>query len=81
MDIDQPKVSALVRGKLEGFAMERLYRFLNALGRDVEIVVTPKPKSRKKATPRVRGGATRPRVRPAAKVWYAGGDPINFSPP
>ena len=50
MGIDQPKVSQLMRGKLDGFSMERLYRFLNALGRDVEIVVTPKPKSRREAT-------------------------------
>ena len=39
LGIDQPKVSALVRGHLTGFSMERLYRLLNALGRDVEIVV------------------------------------------
>ena len=46
MGVDQPKVSALVRGRLDGFSMERLYRFLNALGRDVEIVVRPTPGSR-----------------------------------
>ena len=34
--VDQPKVSALVRGKLAGFSTERLCRFLNALGRDVD---------------------------------------------
>jgi len=45
MGVDQPKVSALVRGRLDGFSMERLYRFLNALGRDVEIVVRPTPES------------------------------------
>lgn len=39
LDIDQPKVSALVRGRLEGFSTERLLRFLNALGRDVDIVI------------------------------------------
>lgn len=43
MGIDQPKVSALVRGRLDGFSMERLYRLLNALGRDIEIVVRPTP--------------------------------------
>ena len=32
MGVDQPKVSALVRGRLDGFSMERLYRFLIALG-------------------------------------------------
>lgn len=50
MGIDQPKVSQLVNGKLDGFSMERIYRFLNALGMDVEIVVKPKPRSRKGAT-------------------------------
>src|SRR5580698_6799049 len=39
LGIDQPKVSALLRGKLDGFSTERLIRFLNALGQDVEIVV------------------------------------------
>ena len=41
LDIDQPKVSALLRGKLSGFSTERLFRFLNALGRDVQIVIKP----------------------------------------
>jgi predicted XRE-type DNA-binding protein len=55
----QPKVSDLFRGRLEGFSMERLYRFLNALGQDVQIVVRPKPRSREYAT-------IRARVKPAA---------------
>jgi predicted XRE-type DNA-binding protein len=38
----QSKVSDLLRGKLQGFSMERLIRFLNALDRDVQIVVTAK---------------------------------------
>jgi predicted XRE-type DNA-binding protein len=41
LGIDQPKVSALLRGKLDGFSLDRLFRFLNALGRDVEIVIRP----------------------------------------
>ncbi|MGH8435074.1 MAG: helix-turn-helix domain-containing protein [Pseudomonas sp.] len=41
LGIDQPKVSALLRGYLRGFSLERLTRFLNALGRDVDIVVNP----------------------------------------
>jgi predicted XRE-type DNA-binding protein len=41
LGIDQPKVSALLRGKLEGFSIDRLFRFLNALGRDVEITIRP----------------------------------------
>jgi predicted XRE-type DNA-binding protein len=58
MGLDQPKVSALLRGRLDGFSMERLYRCLNALGRDVEIIVKPTPKGRSTArlmvTPRRR---------------------------
>jgi predicted XRE-type DNA-binding protein len=41
LGIDQLRVSALMRGKLEGFSIDRLLRFVNALGRDVEIVISP----------------------------------------
>jgi predicted XRE-type DNA-binding protein len=41
LGIDQPKISALMRGKLDGFSLVRLFRFLNALDRDVEIVIRP----------------------------------------
>jgi len=53
LGIDQPKVSDLINGKLSGFSTVRLFRFLNALGRDVEIVVKTKPKSRSQAQTRV----------------------------
>ncbi|MBI1738259.1 MAG: XRE family transcriptional regulator [Acidobacteria bacterium] len=39
LGVDQPKVSALKRGRLSGFSLERLVRFLILLGRDVQIVV------------------------------------------
>ena len=39
LGIDQPKVSALLNGKLSGFTTSRLLRFLNALGHDVDIVI------------------------------------------
>jgi predicted XRE-type DNA-binding protein len=42
LDIDQPKVSALVNGHLTAFSTERLIRFLTLLGRDVEIVIKSK---------------------------------------
>src|SRR5437870_8242312 len=32
LGLDQPKVSALIRGRLDGYSIERLFRFLNALG-------------------------------------------------
>ena len=39
LEVDQPKVSALIRGRLAGFSLDRLVRFLVLLGSDVEIVV------------------------------------------
>ena len=49
LETTQPKVSNLINGRLDGFSLERLARFLNTLGRDVEIVVKPRPRSRKTA--------------------------------
>ena len=45
LELDQPKVSALVRGRLAGFSLDRLVRFLVLLGRDVEIVVRQRPRT------------------------------------
>jgi predicted XRE-type DNA-binding protein len=46
LGINQPKVSALLHYKLEGFSVERLMHFLLALDHDIEIVVKAKPTSR-----------------------------------
>jgi predicted XRE-type DNA-binding protein len=53
LGIDQPKISALKQGKLSGFSIERLMRFLLLLGRDIEIAVKGKPRSRSVARLRV----------------------------
>jgi predicted XRE-type DNA-binding protein len=50
LGIDQPKVSALVSGKLSGFSLERLFRFLNELGQDVTIKVSPKSRAHHKGS-------------------------------
>ena len=47
LGVTQPKVSALRRYKMEGFSVERLMNLLTALDQDVEIVIRPKPRSRK----------------------------------
>ena len=39
LGIDQPKVSNLIRGKLDDFSIARLMRFAILLGKDIEIVV------------------------------------------
>ena len=64
----QPKVSQLLAGKLDGFSIERLIRYLNTLGRDVQIVVTPKPRSRDHATVRVIGKSRSPRSGDAGRA-------------
>jgi predicted XRE-type DNA-binding protein len=45
--VTQPKVSALRHYKLAGFSVERLMNLLTAVDQDVEIVIRPKPRSRK----------------------------------
>jgi predicted XRE-type DNA-binding protein len=50
LDLNQPKISALANYQLEGFSVERLLRFLNALGRDVEIVIRRNSRSRRPGT-------------------------------
>src|ERR1700690_3809547 len=40
LGISQPKVSALLNGRLDGFSTDRLFRFLNNLGCDVQINVS-----------------------------------------
>ena len=53
MGIDQPKVSALLNGRLTNFSSERLMRLLTRLGQDVEIVVKTKPRRRQRGRIRV----------------------------
>jgi predicted XRE-type DNA-binding protein len=46
LNISQPKVSALLNGRLDGFSTERLFRFLNNLGCDIQIKVSkPRPRT------------------------------------
>jgi predicted XRE-type DNA-binding protein len=56
LGITQPKVSALLRGQLDGFSTDRLFRFLNALGSDIEIVVSARRQSSTRAIIRVVDG-------------------------
>ena len=39
LGIDQPKVSALMRGKLDDFSIDRLLRFPNVLGHGADLLV------------------------------------------
>jgi predicted XRE-type DNA-binding protein len=45
LGLDQANVSRLMSGKLSGFTLDRLFRFLNALDLDIEVTVSRKPAS------------------------------------
>jgi predicted XRE-type DNA-binding protein len=49
LGIEQPDVSKILRGHFRQFSVERLMRFLVALGQDVKIVVRPVRAARAKA--------------------------------
>ncbi len=53
LGIDQPKVSTLLRGRLTGFSLERLMRYLLLLGQDIKITVQACPRSRSRARVKV----------------------------
>jgi predicted XRE-type DNA-binding protein len=55
LGISQPKVSALLNGRLDGFSSDRLFRFLNALGCDVRITVS-RPHPHAHGTVQVKAG-------------------------
>ncbi len=48
LGVDQPKVSALLCGRLSRFSMERLMQFLLLLGRDIAITIRPRQRLRSK---------------------------------
>ena len=41
LGLAQPDVSRLLRGDFREYSLERLFRLLNALGRDIDIVIRP----------------------------------------
>ncbi len=49
LKVDQPKISALARGRFSGFSIDRLLRLLMLLGNDIEITVKSRPRSRSRA--------------------------------
>ena len=66
LGLDQPKVSALVRGRVAGYTIDRLFRFLTALGQRIEITVRPNAKNTYSAAHfRVHTGRWPCRSRPA----------------
>lgn len=48
LGVDQPKISALSKGSLSGFSLERLFRFLSMLGQVITIKVTAQKRKSEK---------------------------------
>jgi len=46
LGISQPKVSAILNGRLRGFSLEKLLHLMIALDRDIEIIVKRKPRTK-----------------------------------
>ena len=53
LGVKQPQVSAVMRGLLDGFTTDRLFRFLNKLGQEIRIVVQPAAKRRQRGSIKV----------------------------
>jgi predicted XRE-type DNA-binding protein len=49
LGVDQPKVSALLCGRLSRFSVEKLLQFLLLLGKDVAITIKPKQRVRSRS--------------------------------
>ena len=60
LGVDQPKISALLCGRLSRFSMEKLMQFLLLLGKDVAITI--KPRQRVRSISRARGLRRNPGV-------------------
>jgi predicted XRE-type DNA-binding protein len=52
-NLDQPKVSRLLRGQLSGFSVDRLFAILNRLGHSVEVRISAKERAPEKSHTRV----------------------------
>ena len=50
LEIDQPRISDLIRGRFDRFSTDKLLHFLLALGQNVEIVISPSRKRNGKAS-------------------------------
>lgn len=47
LGVSQPNISLLARGRLSSFSFDRLFKFLNKLGQEVEITTAPRAQDRK----------------------------------
>jgi predicted XRE-type DNA-binding protein len=74
MGIDQPKVSALLNGRLSSFSSQRPMRVLAALGQDVDVTV--RARAREGAKDRIRLQGAIPIGRASGRARRAAGELI-----
>ena len=55
LQVDEPKISAIARGRLGDFSLDRLLTLANRLGMDIDITVTPNLESMRPARMAVQG--------------------------
>ena len=55
LEIEPDEVSTLMCGRVKNFSINQLYHFLNLLGKDVDILVKDKPKTRPYGETHIRG--------------------------
>lgn len=53
LGLDQPKISALNRGRLSGFSITRLFKLLSILNQDIEIIIKPHRNQNKNSIPHI----------------------------
>jgi hypothetical protein len=63
LEIDQPKVSAITRGRHGDFSLERLLMLVNRLGMDIDIAMSPNPEPSRPPRMVLHGGGGTGRVR------------------
>ncbi len=67
LKIGQSKVSQLLRGYFQNFSLERLFRFLNDLGQDVNISITPSRSSHGQGCTRIGDSCSKSRIAALSK--------------
>ncbi len=67
LKIGQSKVSQLLRGYFQNFSLERLFRFLNDLGQNVNISITPSRSRSGHGYTRIGDSSSRPQIAALSK--------------
>jgi predicted XRE-type DNA-binding protein len=79
LGIDQPRVSALSKGRLSVFSLEKMMQFASRLGNEVEITIKPSPHSGIKVADAGRAPELQVPHRHVVSTAVIGGQNINLT--